>query len=94
MDEGFQHKMISLYQKSIYDDPKVRTYLAMAMGLSGVSTVFGPFAAALVAGLCVASGLTLFAVPALYLSVESLRTRFLARLAKMGFRPEPSAGQA
>jgi HAE1 family hydrophobic/amphiphilic exporter-1 len=54
--------------------------LPMAMGLSGVSTVFGPFAAALVAGLCVASGLTLFAVPALYLSVENVRTKFLARL--------------
>jgi len=47
--------------------------LPMAMGISGVSTVFGPFAAAIVAGLCVASLLTLFAVPALYLSIDSLR---------------------
>jgi HAE1 family hydrophobic/amphiphilic exporter-1 len=54
--------------------------LPMAMGLSGVSTVFGPFAAAIVAGLCVASLLTLFAVPALYLSIESLRVRFMNRL--------------
>jgi HAE1 family hydrophobic/amphiphilic exporter-1 len=67
--------------------------LPMAMGLSGVSTVFGPFAAALVAGLCVASGLTLFAVPALYLSVENLRTKFLGRLAGLGSNPEPSTGQ-
>ena len=53
--------------------------LPMAMGLSGVSSVFGPFAAAIVAGLCVASILTLFAVPALYLSVEDMRTRVLQR---------------
>ena len=54
--------------------------LPMAMGLSGVSTVFGPFAAAIVAGLCVASLLTLFAVPALYLSLDSLRAKWIARL--------------
>jgi len=34
-DEGFQNKMIALYNKSIYDDPKVRTYMAMAMGRTG-----------------------------------------------------------
>ena len=50
--------------------------LPMAMGISGVSTVFGPFAAAIVAGLCVASLLTLFAVPSLYLSIDSLRLKF------------------
>ena len=42
MDEGFQHKMISLYQKSIYDDSKVRIYLAMAMGRSGQAN-YGPY---------------------------------------------------
>jgi multidrug efflux pump subunit AcrB len=54
--------------------------LPMAMGLSGVSTVFGPFAAAIVAGLCVASLLTLFAVPALYLSIDTLRLNVVNRL--------------
>ena len=54
--------------------------LPMAMGLSGVSTVFGPFAAAIVAGLCVASLLTLFAVPALYLSIDALRLNVINRL--------------
>ena len=68
--------------------------LPMAMGLSGVSTVFGPFAAALVAGLCVASGLTLFAVPALYLSIESLRDRLFEKFSGAGGRSEPSAGPA
>ena len=48
--------------------------LPMAMGLSGVSTVFGPFAGAIVAGLSVASGLTLFVVPSLYLGAEDLKT--------------------
>ncbi len=49
--------------------------LPMAMGISGVSPVFGPFAAAIVAGLIVASGLTLFVVPSLYLVVEGLKDR-------------------
>jgi multidrug efflux pump subunit AcrB len=49
--------------------------LPMAMGLSGVSTVFGPFAAAIVVGLSVSSMLTLFAVPSLYLILEDLRLR-------------------
>ncbi len=44
--------------------------LPMAMGLSGGSKVFGPFAAAIVFGLAVASGLTLFVVPSLYLALE------------------------
>ncbi|MDJ0869814.1 MAG: efflux RND transporter permease subunit [Myxococcota bacterium] len=47
----------------------------MALGLSGRHPVYGPFAAALVFGLAIASALTLFVVPALYLSLESLRTR-------------------
>ena len=49
----------------------------MAAGISGASPVFGPFAAAIVAGLCVASVLTLFVVPSLYLALEDLRLRFL-----------------
>ena len=56
--------------------------LPMAMGISGVSTVFGPFAAAIVAGLCVASLLTLFAVPSLYLSVEGMRVWVMSRLGR------------
>jgi multidrug efflux pump subunit AcrB len=48
--------------------------LPMAMGLSGVSTVFGPFAAAIVAGLSLASLLTLFVVPTLYVSVDGFAT--------------------
>jgi len=49
--------------------------LPMALGVSGASPVFGPFAAAIVAGLGVASGLTLFVVPSLYLALEDLRLR-------------------
>jgi len=45
----------------------------MALGVSGASPVFGPFAAAIVAGLAVASGLTLFVVPSLYLLLEDLK---------------------
>jgi HAE1 family hydrophobic/amphiphilic exporter-1 len=52
--------------------------LPMAMGISGASPVFGPFAAAIVAGLAVASLLTLFVVPSLYLLLEDLKQR-LAR---------------
>jgi len=59
--------------------------LPMALGLSGVSTVFGPFAAAIVAGLSLASLLTLFVVPTLYVSLEQFailirRQRGQARL--------------
>jgi len=53
--------------------------LPMAMGISGVSVVFGPFAAAIVVGLSVASGLTLFVVPSLYLGIENLKDRFARR---------------
>jgi multidrug efflux pump subunit AcrB len=46
--------------------------LPMALGLSGYSRVFGPFATAIVFGLGMASLLTLFVVPTLYLSVDAL----------------------
>jgi len=49
--------------------------LPLAMGFGGRSPSFGPFAAAIVAGLAVASLLTLFVVPALYLSLEDLLAR-------------------
>jgi hypothetical protein len=48
----------------------------MAMGISGGSPVFGPFAAAIVAGLSVASFLTLLVVPSLYLTLEDLKGLF------------------
>jgi len=47
--------------------------LPMALGISGYSLIFGPFAAAVVFGLVVASGLTLFVVPSLYLALEDLQ---------------------
>ncbi|MFP6605348.1 MAG: efflux RND transporter permease subunit, partial [Myxococcota bacterium] len=47
--------------------------LPMAIGLSGGSSTFGPFAAAIVFGLAVASTLTLFVVPALYLLLEDVQ---------------------
>ncbi len=50
--------------------------LPMALGLWGNSLVFGPFAAAIVAGLSVASLLTLFVVPTLYLSLEEIKVLF------------------
>ncbi len=59
----------------------------MAMGLSGGSQVFGPFAAAIVFGLAVASSLTLFVVPALYVGLEDVRTWVLARRAALVYRP-------
>ena len=31
-DAGFKNKMISIYEHSIHDNPKVRTYMALAMG--------------------------------------------------------------
>ena len=51
--------------------------LPMAIGLSGGSSTFGPFATAIVFGLAVASGLTLFVVPALYLTLEDFERWFL-----------------
>lgn len=44
--------------------------LPMALGLTGKSVVYGPFAAAIVFGLGMASALTLFVVPTLYLALE------------------------
>jgi HAE1 family hydrophobic/amphiphilic exporter-1 len=49
--------------------------LPMAIGLSGYSTIFSPFAASIVCGLAVASLLTLYVVPMLYLSLEDLHLR-------------------
>ena len=31
-DQLFNNQLISMYKKSVYDDPRVRTYLALAMG--------------------------------------------------------------
>ncbi|MGH0033438.1 MAG: efflux RND transporter permease subunit [Myxococcota bacterium] len=53
--------------------------LPMAMGLQGGSIVFGPFASAIVFGLGVASALTLFVVPSLYLVLEDVETRLRRR---------------
>jgi multidrug efflux pump subunit AcrB len=53
--------------------------LPMALGLTGKSVVYGPFAAAIVFGLATASLLTLFVVPTLYLGLEDAREA-LARL--------------
>jgi len=57
----------------------------MALGLSGYSRVFGPFATAIVFGLMAASVLTLFVVPSLYLVVDGMT----ARLGRLG-RGAPS----
>ena len=40
-DEGFKNKMISIYEHSIHDNPKVRTYMALAMGRTGQQE-YGP----------------------------------------------------
>jgi multidrug efflux pump subunit AcrB len=64
--------------------------LPMATGISGVSKVFGPFAAAIVAGLAVASGLTLFVVPTLYLTLMNGAERF--RVWRQGGRASGTAG--
>jgi HEAT repeat protein len=47
LDAGFKNKMVSIYKKSIHDDPMVRMYLALAMGRTGQQE-FGP---ALIEGL-------------------------------------------
>jgi HAE1 family hydrophobic/amphiphilic exporter-1 len=49
--------------------------LPMALGIGGTHPVYGPFAAAIVFGLAVASGLTLFTVPALYLALDAAGAR-------------------
>jgi HAE1 family hydrophobic/amphiphilic exporter-1 len=67
--------------------------LPMATGISGVSVVFGPFAAAIVVGLSVASGLTLFVVPTLYLGAENLKVG-LARRRRGGTTDFGPAGAA
>lgn len=59
----------------------------MAVGMGGTHPVYGPFAAGIVFGLAVASGLTLFTVPALYLILESLKER----VARLRAGPEPMA---
>ena len=41
LDSGFKNKMITVYKKSIHDDPMVRMYLALAMGRTGEQE-FGP----------------------------------------------------
>ena len=48
----------------------------MAIGLSGYSTVFSPFAASIVFGLGVASLLTLYVVPMLYLLLDDVQGFF------------------
>ena len=40
-DAGFKTKMISIYEHSIHDNPKVRTYMALAMGRTGQQK-YGP----------------------------------------------------
>ena len=40
-DEDFKNKMISIYEHSIHDNPKVRTYMALAMGRTGQQK-YGP----------------------------------------------------
>ena len=66
--------------------------LPMALGLSGYSRVFGPFAAAIVFGLAMASLLTLFVVPTLYLTLhdfEQAARRRLRRGRGLGVEPAP-----
>ena len=63
--------------------------LPMAIGVGGVHPVYSPFAAGLVFGLAVSSGLTLFTVPALYLMVESGRDRLLSLIGR-GVAVEPA----
>ena len=59
--------------------------LPMALGMGGIHPVYGPFAAGIVFGLAVASCLTLFTVPALYLMVEGGKER----VARLRAGPEP-----
>jgi HAE1 family hydrophobic/amphiphilic exporter-1 len=56
--------------------------LPMALGIGGTHPVYGPFAAAIVFGLAVASGLTLFTVPALYLALDSFEGRVRGALGR------------
>ena len=67
--------------------------LPMALGLTGYSRVFGPFAAAIVFGLAVTSLLTLFVVPALYLSLEDLKAALRRTMAALRSQPQASEVQ-
>jgi multidrug efflux pump subunit AcrB len=66
--------------------------LPMALGLTGYSRVFGPFAAAIVFGLAVTSLLTLFVVPTLYLGLEDLKDAL--RRVLVSLRSPPQASEA
>jgi len=65
--------------------------LPMALGVGGKHPIYGPFAAAIVFGLGVSTGLTLFLVPALELFLAGLRDRLrplrVARLRSPGQVP-------
>ncbi|MDJ0849420.1 MAG: efflux RND transporter permease subunit [Myxococcota bacterium] len=61
----------------------------MAIGLTGYSHVFGPFAAAIVFGLASASLLTLFVVPSLYLELEDLKAAVRRRFRRRDIAPVP-----
>jgi HAE1 family hydrophobic/amphiphilic exporter-1 len=58
----------------------VSALMPMALGLTGYSRVFGPFATAIVFGLSAASLLTLFVAPALYLVLEDASSRLRGQL--------------
>ena len=61
----------------------------MALGLTGYSPVFAPFASAIVFGLLAASLLTLFVVPTLYLTLEGVKKRLRRRRTPLGAAAEP-----
>jgi multidrug efflux pump subunit AcrB len=68
--------------------------LPMALGLTGKSVVYGPFATAIVFGLGMASGLTLFVVPALYLALEdagATLARWRRAADSPGAKPTPAS---
>ncbi len=66
--------------------------LPMAMGLSGYSRVYGPYADAIVFGLSMASQLTLYVVPTLYLTLHDFEQAARRRLRRgRGLGVEPAA---
>jgi len=65
--------------------------LPMALGLTGKSVVYGPFAAAIVFGLAMASLLTLFVVPTLYLGLDDARVVWLRHRRDGRDRPASSS---
>lgn len=65
--------------------------LPMSLGVPAKSSVFGPFATAIVFGLSIASLLTLFLVPAIYLSLEGLLARWRGRQAGVAALTAPGA---